>query len=481
MGNLDENDHLTVAYLMTKGSYLYTDIFSHHFPFPYYWTYIFTSFWSENSPSKTISIFRLSLTVIQLLIFILVYLNLEKNRTKFLFSIWLLFFAFFYPIYQGNLILSESFTAVFMAGYMWILIPILIKWEECSLKKLLSLQLLSALTFWTQPLLVGLFFVPYFLSSNKQNRIYLSITSGLLIIIPLLFFLMTGQLYNFIEQAVWFNYQIYPNLFFTFLIPDSKFSPIIQTIILFIQNEFKLFTSINNWLQLFQFITHLSVYYLIFLLLKKKLYSQSIIFLLILLFSRLREIKITPGVPFEFGIYPFIVIASISSLFLIFNLYTKNKLVGIIVGIVLLIASFMPLKPIIIQSLDRSYNYYVFWSPKQDIGQLIQKLTNSNEKILIYPHDVDLYYFAQREPIDKFLYWYLWIDAVNTYKNERMETLEKNPPAVMYIGNVSYKEDKYYYSRFFPNLTKGYIQIKKDGKPTGIWLREDLQERASLL
>ncbi|HRN69612.1 MAG TPA: hypothetical protein PLS49_00370, partial [Candidatus Woesebacteria bacterium] len=86
----------------------------------------------------------------------------------------------------------------------------------------------------------------------------------------------------------------------------------------------------------------------------------------------------------------------------------------------------------------------------------------------------------QRQPIDRFLYWYLWIDAVDYYKNERKQALQKKPP-IIYVGNVSHKNDRDYYMRFFPNLTEGYILIKKDGKSTGIWLREDLSERTNIL
>jgi hypothetical protein len=225
----------------------------------------------------------------------------------------------------------------------------------------------------------------------------------------------------------------------------------------------------------------LAVYYLLFQFIKKNLYFQTIIFLLILGFSRLREIKITPGVPFEFGIYPFIIIASIASMFLMYDLYKKNKLLGIMLGILLFLCSIMPTKPIILQSLDKSYNYYVFWSPKQETGQIIQKLTTTDENILIYPHDVDLYFFSQRKPIDRFLYWYAWIDSVDTYKNERLTALNNYPPALIYMGNLSYRNDKMYYLRFFPNLLEGYVPVIKNNKPTGIWLRKDLKDRASSL
>jgi len=33
----DESDNLIIGYLITQGYDLYSDIFSHHFPFTYYW------------------------------------------------------------------------------------------------------------------------------------------------------------------------------------------------------------------------------------------------------------------------------------------------------------------------------------------------------------------------------------------------------------------------------------------------------------
>lgn len=477
MGNLDENDHLTVGYLMTEGRLLYKDIFSHHFPFPYYWTYLFTFLWSDGNPSRTISIFRLSLTVLQLIIFATVFILSQKKITKILFSFWIILFSLFYSLYQGNLILSESFGAVFIAGYTWILLPILFIWEKYHFGKGIALIMLAALSFWTQPLYGLLYIIPFFFKQKREEKLKLVFISVSTVLIPLVILWANHKLTDFIEQAVWFNYRVYPKPFFNYIHPHSTLPPILLTVILFFQNEFKLFTSVSNWLQIFQFITHVSVYVILFTLIKRKEYMYSLIFILLLATSRLREIKVVAGVPFNFGIYPFIVIGSICAGMLLYSLFKKHKVSAIVLGLTLVLSAAIPMKPIFLQSLDRSYNYNVFWSPKQQIGQTIQSLTHSNETILVYPHDVDLYYFAQRLPPDRFLYWFPWIDIVEKYKKERLYALKNNSPAVIYTGSFTHLENKNYYAQFFPNLTNGYIQIKKENKPTGIWLREDLQER----
>lgn len=480
MGNFDENDHIAAGYLMSEGKKLYTDIFSHHFPLPYYWTYLFTFLWSIESPARTIGIFRLSLTVLYIIVFTIVYFFLQKEKTRLWFSVWIILFSLFYPIYQGNLILSESFIAVFISGYTWILLPILLKWEKYSFLKGVVLLFFAAGTFWAQPSLFMLFVIPFLFHQNMNERVKLLVIASGLIAVPLLLFWLNGQLFDFIEQSIWFNSNVYPKYYFDDPLQQKNLPLIAIPIVLFIKNEFSLFTLVTNWLQIFQFIAHISVYIILIKFVRDKSYKYLFIFILLLMASRIREIKINAGVPFNFGILPFLIVASICALYLISILFRKNKVIGVITFIIITIGAFYPVRPIITQSLDRSYNYHVFWSYRQEAGQLIKQLTLPEEPILIYPHDVDLYYFADRHPPDRFLYWFPWIDSVKKYRQERLYALEKNSPAVIYVGSLAFYGDKNYYMRFFPELTKDYIQVKKDGKKTQIWLRSDLQERLEL-
>lgn len=123
------------------------------------------------------------------------------------------------------------------------------------------------------------------------------------------------------------------------------------------------------------------------------------------------------------------------------------------------------------------YNYEVFWGYRQRIGEEIAKLTKPDEKILIYPHNGDLYFFAHRQPLDKFLYWYPWIDAVDEFRNERLNALKETPPSLIYYANLAYKDNPRAYEEFFPNLLDNYVNVIKDGKETNYWLRNDLRDR----
>jgi hypothetical protein len=126
-----------------------------------------------------------------------------------------------------------------------------------------------------------------------------------------------------------------------------------------------------------------------------------------------------------------------------------------------------------------NYNYHVFWNHKSGIGEKINKLTKQDESILIYPHDVDLYPLSKRFPPDRFTYWFPWINSVDAYHLERQKAMEDNPPAVIYIGNMDFKNIKNYYEQYFPEITNGYTRIYTDNKgdKEGVWLRNDLLSR----
>ena len=61
---MDEADNLVVGLLLTRGYVLYRDVFSHHFPFPYYWVAAIVSLFG-----KSIFAVRLSVWLFQIVSF----------------------------------------------------------------------------------------------------------------------------------------------------------------------------------------------------------------------------------------------------------------------------------------------------------------------------------------------------------------------------------------------------------------------------
>ncbi|MFA9289299.1 MAG: hypothetical protein ACEQSA_05475, partial [Weeksellaceae bacterium] len=450
MGNFDEYDHLAAGYLMKNGQLLYKDIFTHHFPLPYYWTLLFTPLWSEN-PSRTVSIFRLAVLGYYLASFTLIFATLKKISTKILFYIWIILISMIMVIYQGHLVLSETFAAIALMGVFWTSIPVAMGWEKLTKFHLFAQIIFASLALWTQPLYGILFVVPLILGFPKNLKMVI-FTSLIVNILPIFLLFLSGQFADFYEQTIWFNSAVYSKYYGTEFIRGNHFVAIIQY---FFQNEFKLLTSIQNPLQIFQFIVHLGLVGLFGYLIKTKQKLPILILGILLLVSRMREVKIITGEPFVFGIYPLILLALASTLILLYFIYKKSKLITTAIVLILFSVAIIPSYPFFTQSLDPQYNYHVFWSYRQDKGDIIKKLSEPSEKILVYPHDVDLYYFADRKPIDRFLYWFPWVDDVPQYRNERLSALNQNPPSVVYIGSLAFHEEKRFYAKFFLTIIIG--------------------------
>jgi hypothetical protein len=472
MSNFDENDHLAAAYLMTQGRLLYRDIFSHHFPLPYYLTYLFTPLWSPNSPSQTATVFRLSVLFVYLISYFLVVIGFKSSRSRLSFSFWIVLLSLFFTQYHGNLVLSETYSAIFISAISWIVLPQIINWEKTSSYLLSLLCLFLTAAIWTQPLLVVLLPLPFLLSPKNRRQVLI-----LLIILnslPLFLLSINHQLRDFIQQGIVFNFKVYPNFFVDDLPPGNKF---FQTILYFLRNEVFLSTHLGSSYQLFQFILHLSFYLFLLLVFKTKNRRHLIALLLIFLSTRIREVKIIPGQPFNFGIYPFLCLASIS-FSLVLNYFFKSRLLfSFILFIFILPPLFTNFWPIFKNSLDPAYNYHVFWSYRQKRADLIDNLTQPEDKILVYPHDVDLYALSRRQPPNRFLYWFPWIDSVDQYRQERLQALGSNNIPVIYLGNLDYKEASNYYLQYFPSLVADYTPIIQDGANSGVWLSNNSSNR----
>lgn len=469
MTNLDEYDNIAAPYLMYFGKKFYTDIFNMHFPFPFYFAFFFSPLWVSESFSRAISIFRLSILFFYVLCYMLTFLSFKKSNIKIIFSFWILLQSIFLSLYHGNLYLSETFTAITISSIFWLTVPVILKIEKFTQYHFCLLILFSTFAFWTQPLLIILFLIPFFVLKSSQYFRYI-IIAFFVNLVPIVYFALNGQLLPFINQAILFNFQTYSHFFPEQIASSSMVS---QNISQFFKNEIYLFSHFLSPITIFQFIAHLSLIVLSLMIFRQKKLKNFLILIIIILSTRLREIKIIPGSIFNFGIYPFICISSTSLFFL--SLYTKNIKTKIFIFTlisVLFITASLDFYPIFKQSLDKNYNYDAFWSYRQRIGEDINRNTKDGDTILIYPYQSDLYFFAKRHPFDNFLYWYPWVNSVPGYRQLRESSLTKSPPALIYISDLAYKNDPNFYGKLFPGLLDNYTQVKKDNQNTNLWVRK---------
>lgn len=459
---------------MSNGKLLYKDTFSHHFPLPYYYIYLFFPFWGSRF-SRSISVFRLSLTLLYIFSFLLVFFNLKNKKSYLGFSLMIVILGLFFTLYHGNLVLSENFLGISILSIFWLTAPTLLDWENYDIKKAISSTFFAFVGFWSQPLACPLFLIPFFLLKKHEVK-KITLLVVFINLLPIFYFLKSGQLKFFLEQAIWFNFSVYPK-YYNDLIASYSNSIILQNLLCFLNNELYFFTHFSNSHQLFQFILHLSFIIIGVKISKRKNLKYVLAFLILFCVSRVREVKIIPGQIFNFGIFPFLTLSSSTFSIILILFYQKYKILALILISFFLTLEVINIRPIIKQSLKSGYNYHVFWSYREDIGKIINDLSFKNESILIYPHDVDLYFFSQRLPPDKFTYWFPWIDSVKKYRQEREKILKDSPPAIIYVGSLKFKNDPYYYKNLFPNLLDQYSQILKENKITNIWIRNDLLER----
>ncbi|HBC72995.1 MAG: hypothetical protein UX91_C0006G0187 [Candidatus Amesbacteria bacterium GW2011_GWB1_47_19] len=474
MTNFDENGYISTIYLMQSGRSLYRDVFTHHFPFVYYWVRIFSPFNPDYSIPRTITVFRLTLLAFYLINFLLVYFSFRHRYSRLSYSVWIILLSTFFTLYHGNIVLSEIFSAILLSSLFWLCLTRLLAWETSTRYFMLLLVLFSSAAFWIQPLLILLSFLPLIFS---RHRLLVLLSLFAVNLLPPAIFVLSGQLSSFWEQAILFNIRVYSPYFLSGLPVGNRY---IQTALYLLRNEYYLFTHIGNNHQIFQFTLHLGFYLLILWAVMTKNLRAGLVLGLFFFTSRVREVKIIPGSIFNFGIYPFLVISSAALISLLFK-YSKYRKIAAPAFALLLVLSLVNSQPILKDSLKPGYQYHVFWSPRQQAAELIESLTRPDEKILVYPHDMDLYALSRRFPPDRFIYWFPWVDSVPTYRLERLTALASVPIPVIFLGSMNFNDDPDHYSRFFPDLVKNYIQIEKDGKPTRLWLNNLYLSRLSNL
>jgi len=482
MTNFDEMDHISAVYLMTQGQQLYKDIFATHFPFPFYWAYLFSPLWAHPPFSSAITNLHFSLALFYLLTFTSIFFSFKKNSFKIMFSVWILFISSILGLYHGNLYLSEIFTGLMMSSVLWILIPVFLDKQKLNNYTSFLLILFASIGVWTQPLMIFLLVIPFLLVSSKKEFFKNVLIAFIINIIPIIALIYSGQFNDFYKQAITFNSVVYSHDF-----PEKvgNNTMLMQTVSDFFSHQDVLLTHFFNSTQIYQFLLNIGlIVFTVAILWKAKLvHKVSLILLLVALMSR--QVKAVPGVIFNFGTFPLLLISFICLINLFYpnNFGFKPKFKFIsksIVTLTIILCFIFVTKdnwPILKQSLNPAYNYHVFWSNREKTGKIINDLTKSNERILVYPNDPDFYFFSQRLPMDRFTYWYPWYDKIPEYKQERLNALKNNPPSLIYSGGLGYKSDPYLYAKFFPELLVNYVRVADQRIPTDIWLRKDLKDR----
>jgi len=213
----DESDVLTLGRLISKGSLLYVDYFSHHFPFSYIWTAsVFSIFGSS------IQAIRLSMLLLRVFIF---YLTMKLSNHYFIIGLTSVSWSLLSYLYLGNMVLYDSFCAIFNIAAFVVTLAIITNRVKDSYDKYLFIGILSSLSVFSDPTKIFPLFVlflglvihnikKYYFGRKKTKQILLRfmvliISFSIVGIIFLTYFIFTASLNNFIKDAIEFNYYTY--------------------------------------------------------------------------------------------------------------------------------------------------------------------------------------------------------------------------------------------------------------------------------
>lgn len=206
---VDEADNLVVGLLLTRGYLLYRDIFSHHFPFPYYWVAAVVSLFG-----KSIFAVRLSVWLFQIVSF-----GIAMKLSGYRLSLGLaaLIWSILRHLYFGNMVLYYSFSGASLVVVFTIALATTEHKSNAIWKHSLAMAFFSTISILSHPLSVYAVVVALvcLLAKNlRQGAIASILTLGGLSCYAG-YLLASGTFPDFLRDAIFFNSQIYAKYTYT--------------------------------------------------------------------------------------------------------------------------------------------------------------------------------------------------------------------------------------------------------------------------
>ncbi|NMC53825.1 MAG: hypothetical protein GYA48_09360, partial [Chloroflexi bacterium] len=213
----DESDVLTLGSLISKGHILYSDFFSHHFPLSYIWTSIIIKLFGSS-----IQVVRFSILFLRVLIF---YIAMRLSKYYIAIGLTSVSWSIISYLYLGNMVLYDSFSAIFNTAAIVVTIAILTSNVKDSLGRCLFIGITSSLSVFSDPtkafpfviVFVGL--LVYILKNNPYDKVHpqqlifklliLIFSFSIVAFFFLAYFLATSSFDYFIKDAILFNFHTY--------------------------------------------------------------------------------------------------------------------------------------------------------------------------------------------------------------------------------------------------------------------------------
>ena len=430
----DEADVISASWLMSQGKHLYSDIFCHHMPVPYFFLEIFQYF-----PGSVIFL-RLSYGIITQSYFILLYLFFRKKLPQYLIPMTATLWGMMKHIFLQNMILADTFVAL---GLFTIFLEMIthkkVKYER---KDKILISFATFISFGSSliavyPLLI--FYVHYIikrlllykkekekaLSYFKEDLIFVCIVLFPFLIF-MLYLVLTGTWGDFLENAIFFNTDYYS-------IYNGKATPISLIVSQFLNFPTRAWTRIllvTKYLPyIFQSPTDIfiGINFIIFLiwsmvaLFRYKL--KSVLYILFIYFCYMRD-----GFHIStFAIFcPFFLAEGLLWCFKEIKLKQKAKLGKALAISGILLCSMLYLFIILYTVFNTIKDKMYVANYGEEYKDIILAVTQEQDTIWAVPMKPELYYVTKRMPANGNIFYFPWQAII------QQDLLEKKPKVIIY-------------------------------------------------
>ena len=212
---VDEAETITFGWLISQGDALYRDIFSHHFPFPYYWVAMVVNIFGNSFAAVRISVLLLQVGLFAV----------SMRITKYYLAIattsiaWNLINQF----HRGQEAIYATFEGIFMSVTFILILWILVQRPKARAGILVLIGSLLGLSLLTDPLMIypvsvaflGLLISGINYPKGKRWRVGLrhfllaALSAVVLIGVYGLYLFYSDTFTEFYRETIWFNSVIY--------------------------------------------------------------------------------------------------------------------------------------------------------------------------------------------------------------------------------------------------------------------------------
>ncbi len=495
----DEIDNFTVGWLMIKGKILYKDIFVHHFPFMYFLAFFLEIF---SHQFITYRIFMIGYSFI----FWIVMLKIVQHQLRWTVLVTMVLNAWSLIFYGGHQFTSETLFSYSLLGSYLIFINKLLysKNHKFSKQELLLLAWFFITVFFSS-IIYFLSFIPLAISYIIKNKRSFSktdfkqLSKYLFLPIAIIAILITSYLAvnNALKETYWslftFNrtsysqrYSLGDNSLNNFLVKifndfGNHFYQLIKKSIsllliyfqslkanlallissgnfeIFKKNLFISHREIFNNLFTFEFLIFLFLISGLFVFIRKKKYHSALLTLFFTLSVRLRYgelFHISSYFLFSFFLIAFTLSVAIQN-------SLKRKTIWFIIPLLLVGLYYFKMKPEF--KIRTSYNLKDEYPV---LTKFIKDNTEPNDKIFQINIGSSVYYLSEREPSNRFIFYYPWVDWTPKLATEAITDLKLKNPKLVLVNYEAVENSQISYQN-------SYIQVLEI-------LKHDYNQKATL-